>query len=191
MIVKASNSVVKVIVGVSIVVPLLVAVLMFAPVNLGISGDWLRTLPMVNAILNSTTAVCLILAVVFVRKNRIDLHQAFMSMGLLLGALFLISYVIYHSNATTVKFGDINHDGILDTDELMKVGLLRPFYVLVLASHILLSIVVVPFVLSSFYFALSDQVAKHKKVVKYTFPIWLYVSVTGVIVYFMISPYYI
>jgi putative membrane protein len=187
----SGNGFVKYVVVISVAVPLLVAVLMFLPLNLGFTGTWIKNLPTLNAILNSTTAICLVLALVFIRQMNIKMHRVFMSVGFLLGSLFLISYIIYHSNATTVIYGDSNHDGVLDADELLAVGMLRSFYVFTLLSHIVLSMVVVPFVLMAFYFALSDQVNKHKNIVKYTFPIWLYVSVTGVIVYFMISPYYV
>lgn len=187
---KESNSILKLIVGVSVAVPLLVGVLMYTPINLGVSGTWVKSLPLLNAILNSATALCLILALVFVKQKRIALHRTFMSIGLSLGALFLVSYLIYHSNATSVVYGDSDHDGVLSANELMKVGVMRSFYVFTLLTHIVLSIVVVPFVLLAFYFALSDQIGKHQKIVKYTFPVWLYVSVTGVMVYFMISPYY-
>lgn len=111
--------------------------------------------------------------------------------GLLLGSLFLILYVLYHSNSVSVIYGDVNHDGVLDAQERLNVGAFRSVYIFTLLSHIALSIIVVPFVLMSFYFALTEQFDKHKKIVKYTFPIWLYVSVTGVIVYLMISPYYL
>lgn len=189
--IKASNSLVRIIIGISIAIPLLVAILMFTSVDLGLSGAWVKSLPTLNAILNSATALCLIVAVVFVRRKQIGLHKMFMSLGLFMGALFLISYVIYHSNATTVIYGDINHDGILSSEELVEVGLMRQFYVFTLASHIILSIVVIPFVLSAFYFALTGQIPNHRTIVKYTFPIWLYVSITGVMVYFMIAPFYL
>ena len=187
---KQSTKTLKLIVGLSIAVPLLVAIAIYTPIKLGFSGDWVKSLPLLNAILNSATAICLVLAVIFVKQKHILLHRTFMSIGLSLGALFLVSYLIYHSNATSVIFGDVDHDGLLSVSELSEVGFIRSFYVFTLLSHIVLSIVVVPFVLIAFYFALSDQIAKHRKIVKYTFPIWLYVSITGVMVYIMISPYY-
>ena len=118
------------------------------------------------------------------------LHRSFMFASLILGVFFLISYVLYHSSVESVKFGDINHDGMVSDAELLKVGTSRVIYLVILASHILLSILVVPFVLFAFYYALSDQIERHKKMVKYTYPVWLYVSITGVVVYFMIKPYY-
>ena len=94
-----------------------------------------------------------------------------------LGALFLILYILYHSNAPPTKYGG--------------EGIIRIVYFFFLFSHILLAFIVVPLVLSAIYFALFQKIEKHKKMVKYTFPIWLYVSITGVIVYLMISPYYL
>lgn len=181
----------KIIIALSIAIPLLVALLIFTPFKLGMSGDWISSLPMLNAFLNSTTALCLIIAVIAVKNQNIKLHSTFMLFGLILGACFLLSYVLYHSNAVTVKYGDINHDGIIDPEELLAVGNWRLIYLVVLLSHIGFSIIVVPLVLFAFYYALTDKINQHKKLVKFTFPIWLYVSVTGVIVYFMISPYYI
>lgn len=113
-----------------------------------------------------------------------------MSSAFVLGSLFLISYIIYHATIDSTVFGDINGDGIVSEDELAEIGMLRRVYLFVLLSHILLSIVVVPFVLFAFYYSLTDKIEKHKKVVKFTFPIWLYVSITGVIAYLFISPYY-
>ena len=102
------------------------------------------------------------------------LHQSLNTISFIFGSIFLVSYIIYHSSVESTSYQ----------------GNLEYIYYPTLISHILLSIVVVPFDLFAFYFALTNQINKHKKVVKYTFPIWLYVSVSGVIVYLMISPYY-
>ena len=99
--------------------------------------------------------------------------------------------MIYHSSVDSVKFGDLDHDGMLSAEESLQVGNTRLIYLLVLASHILLSIVEVPLVLFAFYYSLNNQIDRHKKIVRFTFPIWLYVSITGVIVYLMVKPYYI
>ncbi|MEL7006832.1 MAG: DUF420 domain-containing protein, partial [Bacteroidota bacterium] len=104
--------------------------------------------------------------------------------------LFLVSYIIYHSSSQSVKFGDINGDGSLSVKELEMIGSSRGAYLFILFSHILLSIGVVPLVLFAFYYALTGKIEKHKKLVRWTFPVWLYVSITGVIVYLMINPYY-
>jgi putative membrane protein len=126
----------------------------------------------------------------FIRNDERQWHKWFMEMAFLLGATFLVSYVIYHSSVPSVKYGDIDGNGILEANELLRVGNIRYVYYALLLSHIGLSIVVVPFVLFAFYYALSNDFARHVKIVKYTWPIWFYVSVSGVLVYFMISPYY-
>ena len=107
-------------------------------------------------------------------KKDINMHKLFNTLSFILGSIFLISYIIYHSSVESTSY----------------LGGFKILYYFFLISHISLSIVVVPFVLFAFYYALSNQINNHKKIVKYTFPIWLYVSVSGVIVYLMISPFY-
>ncbi|MEP1094646.1 MAG: DUF420 domain-containing protein [Cyclobacteriaceae bacterium] len=177
--------------GISVLIPIIVTFLIVFPSKLSFAGDWVRLLPGVHAMINSLTAILLILALVSVRRGNIKLHRALMFSALLMGVLFLISYILYHSSVDSVKFGDLNHDGVLSDAELTSVKGSRILYLGVLASHILLSILVVPFVLLAFYYALTSQISKHKKMVKYTYPVWMYVSITGVIVYFMIEPYYL
>ena len=113
-----------------------------------------------------------------------------MLVAFVLGALFLVSYVIYHASAESTVFGDLNGNGVLEDAEAAVLGNSRTVYLTILISHIILAAIVVPFVLLSLYFALNEKIAKHRKIVKFAYPIWLYVSVTGVIVYMMISPYY-
>ena len=103
-------------------------------------------------------------------------HRTAMFSAVGLSSLFLVSYVIYHYQAPHTSYGG--------------VGFIRMFYFILLISHIILAAVVVPFVLLTVYFAISNQIDKHKKIVKWTFPIWLFVAVSGVVVYLMISPYY-
>ncbi len=160
----------------SIVIPLAVAVLLGLPTKLDL-GDWVYNLPHVIGVINTLTAICLILAIVFVKRKNIVLHKKFNSAAFILGAIFLLCYVTYHASAPSTSYGGG------DTSKYI--------YYFFLISHILLSIGVVPLVLLAFYYALNDMIDKHKQIVKFTFPIWLYVSVTGVIVYLMISPYYI
>lgn len=180
----------KIIYAVSILIPIVVAFLIFFPAKLG-AGEWVKTLPSVHALINSLTVVILIAALVSIKKGNITAHRSFMFTALFLGVLFLVSYILYHSNVESVKFGDINHDGVLSEEELLKAGTSRTTYLVILASHILLSIVVVPFVLFAFYYALTGQINRHKKIVRYTYPVWMYVSITGVVVYFMIKQYYV
>lgn len=176
---------------ISFLIPLVVAFLILNPQKLALTGEWVKALPGFHASINSLTVFTLLGALFAIKKGNVRVHRTFMFISLCLGLLFLISYILYHSSQPSVKFGDIDHNGLVSDVEKTEVGSIRSVYLGLLASHILLSITVVPFVLFAFYFALTDQVSRHKKMVRYTFPIWLYVSVTGVIVYFMIRPYYI
>ncbi|MFT5569725.1 MAG: putative membrane protein [Cyclobacteriaceae bacterium] len=173
----------------SILIPVAVAILIFLPQRLEM-GDWVKSLPTVNAIINSLTASLLVMALVMVKTENIEMHKRLMSAAFVLGAVFLLLYVTYHASVSSVKFGDVNGDGLVSEAELENIGSLRSWYLSLLLSHIGLSIVVVPLVLFSFYYSLTGQIAKHKKIVKLSYPIWLYVSVSGVIVYLLISPYY-
>ncbi|GAA4347006.1 DUF420 domain-containing protein [Hymenobacter saemangeumensis] len=167
----------KIIMGVlGAVVPLLVAVLYYFPETFRIPGAEVKFLPAVNAVLNSLTAVCLLLGYYFIRQNQVLRHRAMMGTAFALGGLFLLSYVTYHSQVASTHFGG--------------VGAVRYVYFFLLLTHICLAVVTVGLVLFTLYFALTGQYTKHKAIARWTFPIWLYVSVTGVIVYFMISPYY-
>lgn len=180
----------RVIYVISALIPLVVAFLILFPSKIPIEGNWVKSLPAVHALINSATVLTLLGALIAIKKGNIAVHRSFMFTSLLLGVLFLISYVLYHSSQPSVKFGDLDHDGIVSAFEKDQAGSIRIVYLLILASHILLSILVVPFVLFAFYYALTDQIPRHKKMVKYTFPVWLYVSITGVVVYIMIKPYY-
>ena len=113
-----------------------------------------------------------------------------MTFAIALSLAFLAMYVAYHMTADSTKFGDVNHDGILDAVEKAKIGAVRYLYAFILITHILLSIIIIPFVLVTYVRALAKRFDKHKKIAKITFPLWLYVAVTGVVVYLMISPYY-
>ncbi len=177
--------------GVSILIPVVVAFLILFPGKLSFTGSWVYSLPGIHATVNSLTAIILILALVAIKKGNVRLHRSLMFSALFMGVLFLVSYIIYHSSVDSVKFGDLDHDGVVSESERITAGSSRIVYFVVLASHILFSIAVVPFVLMAFYYALTDQITKHKKMVKFTYPVWLYVSITGVIVYFMIEPYYL
>ena len=163
------------IISISIIVPIVVALLLFMPSKIVLFGDWTSKLPHFNAIINTSTSIFLLFSFYFIKiKKDVKLHQSLNTISFIFGSIFLVSYIIYHSSVESTSYqGNFGY-----------------IYYPTLISHILLSIVVVPFVLFAFYFALTNQINKHKKVVKYTFPIWLYVSVSGVIVYLMISPYY-
>jgi putative membrane protein len=126
----------------------------------------------------------------YIKKLNITMHKRINILAFILSSLFLVSYILFHWLAPETKFGDINGDGILSPAESATVGSTRAIYLVILITHIILAAAVLPLVLLSFYFGLQMQVQKHKRLVRWTFPIWLYVTVTGVIVYLMISPYY-
>lgn len=160
----------------SIAIPVAVAVLLGVRQKVDL-GSWTTYLTHLNAIINSLTTVLLIAGLYFIKQNNIAAHRRTMLAAFGLGSLFLVSYVLYHLTNESTSFGG--------------QGWVRPLYYFLLVSHIVLSVVVVWFVLRAVYFALSGQFEQHVKTVKWAFPIWLYVSITGVVVYFMIRPYYI
>ena len=180
------------IIAVSIIIPIIVAVLFSVKLkDFGFDVAPLTFLPPIYATINGVTAVLLILAVIFIKIGDRKTHERLMKTAIGCSLLFLIMYVAYHMTADSTKFGDINHDGITDEIEKAKVGTWRMVYFLILLSHIVLSVAIIPMVLITYVRALSKRFDKHKKLAKITFPIWLYVAVTGVLVYLMISPYYV
>ena len=125
-----------------------------------------------------------------IKKRNITLHKKLNLTAFVLSTLFLLSYVTAHYFIPDTKYGDLDHDGVMSALESAAVSGIKPVYVIILLSHIFLAIVVLPMVLLSFYYGLTDQREKHKKLTRFSYPIWLYVTVTGVVVYLMISPYY-
>ena len=152
--------------------------------------NFIYKLPGLNALLNGTCSVLLICSLIAIKKKKIEWHKKINLTAFVLSALFLLSYVTAHYFITDTKYGDVNHDGLMSEIESAAVSGLKPIYLIILLSHIFLAIVVLPLVLLSFYYGLTDQRQKHKKLTRFSFPIWLYVTVTGVVVYLMISPYY-
>jgi putative membrane protein len=183
---KKSENFKRLIIVASIAIPLVVAVLF----KVKIEGVDLSILPPVYATINGITAVLLILALIAIKKKNIQLHQKLVKTCLVLSLLFLACYVAYHITSEEVKYGDLDHDNMLSPDELLKVGSTRMLYLFLLVSHIMLSIVVIPFVLFTYLFAYEQNFEKHRKWAKIAWPIWVYVAITGVIVYKMISPFY-
>lgn len=159
----------------SIAIPVAVAVLLGVRQKVDL-GSWTTYLPHINAVINSATSLLLLLGLYFIRRRNVVAHKRTMLTAFTLGSAFLVSYVLYHLTNESTPFGG--------------QGWVRPVYYFLLVSHIVLSIVVVWFVLRAVYFALTNQIAKHKQTVKWAYPIWLYVSTTGVIVYLLIEPYY-
>ncbi|MBS7252652.1 DUF420 domain-containing protein [Flavobacterium branchiicola] len=181
----------KFIIAVSIVIPLVVAVLFSVKLkDFGFDVEPLSFLPPIYATTNGLTAIVLVWAVIAIKNGKRTLHERLMTFAITLSVAFLVMYVAYHMTADSTKFGDLNHDGILDLTETAKIGGLRYAYFFILITHILLSIVIIPLVLITYVRALAKRFDRHKKIAKITFPLWLYVAVTGVVVYLMISPYY-
>lgn len=167
----------KWIVILSIVIPLTVAALFGVNLRkMGYDVEPLTFLPPIYATVNGITAVLLIFALWAVKNKKIKLHQNLMKTAILCSVLFLVMYVAYHMTSDSTKFGG--------------EGVVKYVYYFILITHILLSIAVIPFVLVTYVRALAERFDKHRKIARITFPIWLYVAVSGVIVYLMISPYY-
>lgn len=162
--------------GLSAIVCLLVLALIASPQLLRVEGLDVSALPRFHAILNGSTAVLLITGVLLIRKRRIIGHRRAMVGAFSLSCIFLISYVVYHSQAPSSSFGG--------------EGWIRPLYFTVLVSHILLAPVVLPLSLYAVLRALRGEFPRHRRVARWTFPVWLYVAVTGVVVYLMMAPYY-
>lgn len=144
----------------------------------------------INAFVNATIAVVLVAALVAVKKQRYELHKKLMMGALVLSILFLLSYIAHHLLAGEAKYGDSNHDGIVDEAEKLAAGAMRMVYLIILITHIILAAIILPFILFTAYRGLTSEFTAHKKLAKITWPLWFYVAITGPIVYFMISPYY-
>ncbi len=143
-----------------------------------------------NAVINSTVTLLLIAAFFAVRAKKYLWHRNLMLVAIFLSLLFLLSYICHHLFAAETRFGDLNHDGMLSDAERSAAGSKRYFYYALLGTHIPLAGIVLPFILYTAYRGLTGDYAKHKKLVRITLPLWLYVTISGVIVYFMIAPYY-
>jgi putative membrane protein len=160
---------------VSLAIPVVVAILYLMPKSNSLARS-LDVLPAVNATLNAITSLFLISGYIFIRRKNKSKHMGSMYAALLLSVLFLISYVAYHATHENTTYGG--------------EGWIRGVYYFILITHIILAAVIVPLVLITFVRALNERFDKHKKIARITLPLWLYVTITGVIVYFMISPYY-
>lgn len=145
----------------------------------------------INAFLNSVIALLLIAALVAVRNGKYLLHKRLMTTALILSVLFLVSYIAHHLLAGEAKFGDSNHDGMVSDKEKLLVGNISTAYYIILATHIFLAAIILPFILFTAYRALTAEYPLHKKLARVTWPLWLYVAITGPLVYWLISPYYL
>ena len=163
----------KLIIAVSIIIPLVVAALF----RVKIPGYNFSFLPPIYASINGLTAVLLVVASICIKNGKQKIHERIMKLCIGLSASFLVMYVLYHMTSESTPYGG--------------EGILRYIYLFILITHIILSVAVIPMVLFTFVRALHGNFKGHKALARYTFPIWLYVAITGVIVYLMISPYYI
>ena len=175
---SAENKYSKLIVLISIAIPLAVIVLFSVRLkDFGINVAPLTFLPPIYATINGITAAVLIAGVLAIKNGKRKLHEQLMTSAILLSVVFLVMYIAYHMTTDATKFGG--------------EGTIKYVYFFLLISHIALSIATIPLVLITYVRALSERFDQHKKIAKITFPIWLYVAVTGVIVYLMIAPYYV
>ncbi len=166
------NKYTKLIIALSVIIPIAVAALF----KIRIPGVDLSFLPPIYASTNGLTAILLVAAVMAIKKGNRALHEKLMKSAMVLSALFLVMYVAYHMTSDPTPYGGD--------------GFMSGFYYTILISHIVLSVAVIPLVLFTYVRALNQRFDKHRKLAKITFPVWLYVAVTGVMVYVMISPYY-
>lgn len=156
----------------SVLIPIVVAVLFGVKIDIELPVF----LPPIYATTNALTAFLLVLAFIAIRNKNIKLHKRLTTSAIILSVLFLVMYVAYHMTSDSTKFGG--------------EGIIKYVYYFILITHILLSIIVIPFVLITYVRAITDNIERHKKIAKITFPLWLYVAISGVLVYIMISPYY-
>jgi putative membrane protein len=172
----------------SAIVLLLVGGLRSLPkIDLGVDFTFL---PPFHASLNALAAVFLVLAFFYVKQGDYSRHSQMIYIAMFFSALFLISYVLYHATSPEIIYGDANHDGLLSAEEKAAVGSSRTVYLLLLATHIVLAGGILPFILLTFNRAYTHQYARHKKMAKWVFPLWLYVAVTGPLCFWMLKPYY-
>ena len=163
----------KFIVILSIIIPLAVAVLFGIKIP---KVEPLTFLPPIYATINAITALVLVLAFLAITNKKIKTHQRLMQFAILLSITFLVMYVAYHMTSESTKFGG--------------EGFIKYMYYFILITHIIMSIVVIPFVLITYVRAITNNIERHKKIARITFPLWLYVTISGVLVFIMISPYY-
>jgi len=160
----------------SLAIPALVSFVIMQPQTGKLGTIDVSVLPKFHAILNSLTAISLVTGWYFIRNKNRSAHRLAMLTAFVLSSIFLVSYVVYHYQAAPTRFGG--------------EGLLKGIYYFILLTHIVLAAAIVPLVLFSVYFGLTNQFTRHRRVARWTFPLWLYVAITGVLVYWMISPYY-
>ncbi|MFV9552325.1 DUF420 domain-containing protein [Algibacter sp. PT7-4] len=162
----------KLIIILSVVIPVAVAALF----GIKIDAELPVFLPPIYAGVNAVTAFVLVLAFIAIQSKKVKLHEKLMKFAIILSVLFLLMYIAYHMTSNSTVYGG--------------EGFAKYLYYFILITHIILSVAVIPFVLITYVKAITNNIEKHKKIAKITFPLWLYVAITGVVVYIMISPYY-
>ena len=188
---KHSEKVTKgLIVFISIILPLFIGFLIYSKKSGDVTSDWVYMLPHINGMINSFTVLILFFGFIMIRRGNIVWHKTAMLTAFFLGILFFINYIIYHANVPSQVYGDINNNNELEPEELITLGYSRVVYLSLLLSHIALAVILAPFILMALFYALTGKIDRHKKIVRFTLPIWIYVSISGVIVYLMISQYY-
>ena len=147
-------------------------------------------LPQVHAALNTMVAACLLAALMAIGRGAVTWHKRFMTTALVLSGVFLLCYVAYHFTTVETLFGDADGNGKVDEAEKKQVGMIRTFYLTLLLSHIIAAAVSFPMILFTFVHAWTNDFVQHRKMAKKTFPLWLYVAVTGPICYYLLKGYY-
>lgn len=180
----------KLIIVLSIVIPLVVAALF--KVKIEIKGFNPHFLPSIYACINGLTAILLVVALVAIKQKKISLHEGIIKVCMGLSVLFLLLYITYHMTSDSTVYGDLNGSGgKLDNYEKLNISSASQItYYIILITHIILSVAVIPMVLFSYLYAWEGKYDKHRKWTKITWPLWFYVAASGVVVYLMISPYY-
>ena len=175
---KKDSLFIPLIIGLSVIIPIAVAVLMLFPTVFHIESESIdfSSLPFFHAILNGSTAILLFTGFILIKNKKTNLHKIAMLSAFVLSALFLLSYVTSKLTNTPVHFGG--------------EGMIKYMYYFILITHILLSIPVLPMAMFSIYRGITGEIEQHKSIVKWTFPIWMYVAITGVLVYVFMAPYY-
>lgn len=150
-------------------------VIMLHEIDFGLeTPEFAKSQPLMHAILNGSTFLSLVFALIAIKKGNVNLHKKLTSLGMLLSLVFLLSYVLYHTLAGSTAYG----------------GSLKGLYYFILVTHIILAGLSLPFILFAYYRGFIGDVKRHKKIVKFTYPVWLYVALTGVVVYLFLAPYY-
>lgn len=161
----------------SVIIPVVVAILFGVNLQeLGFDVKPLTFLPPIYASINAVTALVLVIAFIDIQNKNITRHKRLMQFAIILSLTFLVMYIAYHMTSDSTKYGG--------------EGIIKYVYYIILITHILMSIIVIPFVLITYVRAITNNIERHKKIAKITFPLWLYVAISGVVVYIMISPYY-